>query len=171
MKKKDYTNSFILKSLGMPLITDFQSLSDNLAINKRTLYLMSMKSKMFYSNFAINKKDGSKRQIFKPKYSLKLVQKWILSEILEKVYLPECALAFKKGKGSSIRKNAEVHRYSTYIYQIDLKDFFTTIKIEKVFYIFRNLGYSKMVSNIFANLCTLNDYLPQGADSKPRDPV
>lgn len=164
---KDFTNNFIINSLKMPIVTDLHSLSDELALSTRLLYLMSMRSEEFYEEFYIDKKDGSKRKILSPKFSIKLVQKWILHEILEKVSVSEQAMAYVKGKGSSIKKNANYHRYNLYIYELDLKDFFTSIAKDKVFYVFKSIGYNNITSNIFANLCTYEDYLPQGGVCSP----
>lgn len=151
----------------MPIVTDIHSISDELALSTRLVFLMSKKSENFYNDFFIKKKDGTNRQILSPKFSMKMVQKWILSEILEKVSVSEQAMAYIKGQGSCIKKNANYHRYNLYIYEIDLKDFFTAIKRVRVFYVFKNIGYNKMVSNIFANLCTYKGYLPQGGVCSP----
>jgi len=167
MIQKDYTDSFILNALNLPTISDLDSLSDALAISKRLIFLLTKKTENYYKRFYIEKRDGTSREILSPTYSLKLIQRWILKEILEKVSVSEQAMAYKKGKNNGIKKNAMHHRYSLYILEMDIKDFFHSIKRERVFYLFKNLGYNNMVSNVLTNLCTYNGYLPQGGVCSP----
>lgn len=165
--KKNFTNSFILNALNLPIINDFEGLSNSVGISKTLLYLLSKKTFMFYNTFDINKRNGNKREINSPKYSLKLVQRWILVEILEKIKVSTESMAFRKGIGNGCKKNAEYHKYSLYLLQLDINDFFTSIKRERVFYLFKSLGYNSLVANILTNLCTYNGYLPQGGVTSP----
>ncbi|HFJ9403501.1 retron St85 family RNA-directed DNA polymerase [Bacillus sp. (in: firmicutes)] len=165
--KRHYTNSFILNALNLPNIRDLETFSNSIGISQRLIHLLANYTPAYYRNFSIPKKNGTKREINTPTYSLKLVQRWILKEILEKIDVSEEAMAFKKGLGNGIRKNAEIHKYSVYLLQLDIKDFFTSIKKEKVFYLFRDLGYNIVVSNILANLCTYKGFLPQGGVCSP----
>lgn len=164
---QDYTNSFIIHSLELPLITDMNTLSSTIGVSKKLLYLLTNKTSDYYTNFEIAKKDGSDRVIDSPKYSLKLIQKWILVEILEKIKVSDEAMAFKKGFGIGIKKNAEYHLYNSYLLQLDLTGFFGTIKRERVFYLFKSLGYNNIVANLLTNLCTYNGALPQGGVCSP----
>lgn len=165
--KNDFTNSFILNALEIPIISDLDSLSNTLGISKTLLYLLTKKTDDFYNTFYITKKNGTERVINSPKYSMKLVQRWILAEILEKIKVSDESLAFRKGIGNGSKKNAEFHKFSLYLLQLDIKDFFTSIKRDKVFYLFKSLGYNSLVSNILTNLCTYKDYLPQGGVTSP----
>jgi len=165
--KKYYTNTFILHALKLPIIQDLESFSNSIGVSKRLISLLSNFSHAYYTTFTIPKKNGLSREINTPTYSLKLIQRWILEEILEKVDVSEEAIGFKKGQGNSIKKNAEIHRYSVYLLQLDIKDFFTSIKKEKVFYLFKDLGYNTVVSNILASLCTYKGFLPQGGICSP----
>ena len=93
------TNSnLILNTLGVPIIYDLESLSERLSITKTFLYMLSRKQHLFYETAEIPKKDGSMRKIHAPVLSLKVVQKWILVEILEKVRVSPYAMAFVPGK-------------------------------------------------------------------------
>jgi RNA-directed DNA polymerase len=165
--KQDFTNSFILYSLDLPIIKDFESLSNSVGVSNTMLYLLSEQTENHYHSFHINKKNGTKREINSPKYSLKLVQRWILGEILEKIKVSNESMAFCKGIGNGSKKNAEQHKYSLYLLQLDLKDFFTSIKSGRVFYLFKSLGYNSLISNILTNLCTYKGYLPQGGVCSP----
>jgi retron-type reverse transcriptase len=50
---------------------------------------------------------------------------------------------------------------------IDLENFFSTIKANKVYTLFTKLGYNSLAATILTNLCTLNDELPQGGICSP----
>lgn len=165
--KKDYTNKFILNALNLPVVKDLNDISMILRLSTRLLYVLSKQTEDYYRDKTILKKNGSIRMIKIPNFSLKLIQKWILNNILEKVSVSCDSMAFRKGRQYGIKRNAEIHLHNVYVMVIDLEDFFTTIKKEKIFYIFRNLGYNNLVSNTFSNLCTYDKYLPQGAVTSP----
>ncbi len=167
LMKKNYTNSFLLNALHLPVINDFESLANNIGISQRLVYLLANDTKKYYKSFEIPKKNGNLREIKSPLYSLKLVQRWILKEIFEKINVSEEAMAFKKGPGSGIKKNAEYHKYSLFLLEIDLKDFFTTISIDQVYFLFKSFGYNSQVSYTLAKLCTYDGYLPQGGVCSP----
>jgi retron-type reverse transcriptase len=83
-----------------------------------------------YLEFKIKKKSGSERKIHAPVKGLKSIQK-ILSFILQSVFEPhEAAYGFVRDK--SIVDNARVHEGSKYVYNIDLKDFFSSISQARV---------------------------------------
>ncbi len=50
---------------------------------------------------------------------------------------------------------------------IDLKDFFPSIKFNRVRGFFKSVGYNNHISTILADLCTFNWQLPQGAPTSP----
>jgi RNA-directed DNA polymerase len=49
----------------------------------------------------------------------------------------------------------------------DIINFFPSIKLENIEKIFKDLGYSDLISNLLAKLCTRNKELPQGAPTSP----
>lgn len=160
------TNSFILSALNLPQIKDFESLANNIGISNKLLYQLTNNTPNFYSSFKIPKKDGSTRLIQSPNYPMKLVQRWILKEILQKIPVSNHSTAFQSGK-NGIKENAEFHRFSIYLLQMDLKDFFPSISSYKVYIIFRQLGYNSFISDMLTKLCTFNGALPQGGVCSP----
>lgn len=117
--------------------------------------------------YTIQKRDGNKREVFKPSYRLKKIQKWILKKILVNVDLPDCVHGFVKGK--SILTNAEVHVHSKpfWVHCIDIKDFFPSIEKTKVKEVFADLGYSDDVATFLSEICTINGKLVQGFPTSP----
>ncbi|MBK8626359.1 MAG: hypothetical protein IPN86_12595 [Saprospiraceae bacterium] len=82
-------------------------------------------SRTAYHKFTIGKKTGGVRVIHAPKNGLKEIQK-CLNIILQAVYTPhEAATGFVEGK--SIVDNASIHCKQNYVYNIDLKDFFSAV--------------------------------------------
>ena len=103
-------------------------------------YLFNLKQLNWYANsklegnryieFKIKKKSGTDRCIHAPIKGLKSLQK-VLAFILQCVYKPHnAATGFIKNK--SIVENAKLHINSRYVYNIDLKDFFSSIEQGRV---------------------------------------
>lgn len=105
-----------------------------------------------YHNFTIPKKTGGQRKISSPKPLLRKAQNWIKANILDKLHPEECVHGFIKGK--SIMSNATGHVASDLVINMDLKDFFPTIKFKRVKGMFRSFGYSEAVAIVLSLLCT-----------------
>ncbi|MEW9095387.1 MAG: reverse transcriptase family protein [Clostridiaceae bacterium] len=118
-----------------------------------------------YHTFEIDKKNGDKRFIIAPSKKLKYRQQWILKNILEKILIDDSAHGFKKNK--SIVTNAQQHINKKYIINIDIKDFFPSIGQEKVYEVFKSVGYTEEVARKLAHICCFGGVLPQGAPTSP----
>lgn len=167
IKGVKYKNLIILEALNLPKIFDIDSFGLSIGLSPTILYLLSKQTQRYYTSKEIPKKRGGTRQLDIPSFSLKLVQKWIKVNILDKISISDCSMGFRSGSGYGIRQNAELHRFNSYILKIDLQDFFHNIHREKVFYFYYSLGYNKLVSNILSNICTYKNVLPQGAVTSP----
>lgn len=127
-----------------------------------------------YVEFEIPKKSGGKRKITAPKYSLKAIQSAI-NVLLQSIFTPsDCATGFVVGK--SVKDNADIHVGQTFVYNIDLENFFpsiTKLMVRKA--LIRELGDkipSRDVINIISKICTVPDskgieVVPQGAPTSP----
>jgi len=119
----------------------------------------------YYRQYEIPKKNGGTRTILAPRTYLKAVQKFILRRILETQGLPNWVTGFVKGKG--IVQNASVHVGARYLLNVDVKDFFPSVRTKEVFKVFYRLGFSSDMSRVLSMLCTYNNSLPQGAPTSP----
>lgn len=155
----------VLLSNNVPVIYNPSHLSEILGYKKEYLKKAALHTSYFYRDFEITKKNGKKRPISEPLPSLKEIQIWILKNILEKVPVNSFAKAYKPK--TSLIENLKFHKNQSKVFTLDLENFFPSIKIELVEKIFLELGYSKMVSNLLAKLCTRDDALPQGAPTSP----
>lgn len=169
---KYYTNICVkyaqkLLDNNLPVIFDFEHLSLLLGINKKKLAaLVFGEEEIFYKKILIPKKRGGTRELLIPNNTLKYIQKWILNNILNSISVSSFAKGFEKNK--CILDNAIVHINQECIINMDIKDFFPSITIEKVFKIFYYYGYTKEVSFILSKLCTYRGILPQGSPASPK---
>lgn len=124
-----------------------------------------------YIEKRIPKNRSGFRVLMAPKPKLKAVQRWILTEILEKIEPHPAAHGFRKGR--SILTNAAMHVEKKVVVCCDLKDFFPTITWVRVRGMFEELGFNPEVALSLALLCTTRDpvkrrrCLPQGAPTSP----
>ena len=96
-------------------------------------------------------KDKTERTLNVPSLSLKVVQRWILKEILEKIYVSEQAMAFIPHK-NGLRENAERHKKNIFLLEMDITNFFGTITEQQVYRLFCNIGYNSKVAGVFSQL-------------------
>ncbi|MGG7145705.1 retron St85 family RNA-directed DNA polymerase [Clostridium butyricum] len=151
----------ILFDKDLPIIYDQYHLSLLVGYKYEYILAASNSSANFYRKFEIPKKNGDMRKISEPLPSLKEIQYWILNEILNKIKVSKYAKAYIKGR--SIKENARFHRNQKVVATLDIKDYFPSISVFKIIEVFEDIGYSKSVSVMLANLCCLNNSLPQGA--------
>jgi RNA-directed DNA polymerase len=107
--------------------------------------------------------DGTvkKRTFRNPSVLLKLVQKRIKLNIIDKVELPNNVHGGVK-KRSNIT-NAKAHQGNKYLFETDLQEFYPNINMEVVYQTFLELGYSTHFSHWLTKLTTKDNQLPQGS--------
>jgi len=79
-----------------------------------------------YKEYTIPKKTGGVRTIHHPARELKLVQGWLLQNVLGRLPVHGAATAYRKE--SSIRRNAERHVGNNYLLRVDFQDFFPSLR-------------------------------------------
>ncbi|RHP92286.1 RNA-directed DNA polymerase [Eisenbergiella sp. OF01-20] len=163
------TNISLLKLRSLPIFNDLSSMSRVTGFSEQLLYYYAISDDAKkYTIFEIPKKDScNTRKIYAPNYALKILQRWILENILYKIECSEYAFAFKRDMGSPLKKNALVHKEHVFLLEMDLENFFHSIKRQRIVYLFSNLGYNVPISNWLANICTYEDILPQGSVTAP----
>lgn len=70
-------------------------------------------------------------------------------------------------KGKNILSNALEHLNKKYIFKIDIKNFFHSIKKKALIPIFKKLGFEDEGAELFSNLCTYNGVLKEGFNTSP----
>lgn len=119
-----------------------------------------------YHRFEIRKKSGGTRYIDAPCEDLKIRQRWIKENIIDKIPVSMKAKGFRKKL--SIYDNAVLHINQELVVTIDIQDFFPSVRYKDVYRIFYYMGYNYQVSHLLTKMCT-NQYnvLPQGAPTSP----
>lgn len=163
IKQLEYAKRLFEQDL--PVIYNQEHLCRLVGYAKEYVYAVSNSPNCFYRTFSILKKNGKERVINEPLPSLKEIQDWILKEILVKISISPYAKAYVTGR--SIKDNARFHRRQNKVLTMDLKDFFPSITFGRILNVFKKVGYRESVAVMLANLCCLNNELPQGAPTSP----
>lgn len=124
-----------LLNLGLPVIFDKQHFA--LLVGRELseiTKMMAMIETNYYHEAKIVKKSGKMRTLNIPAVSLRLVQKWILDNILYKIRVSQYCNGFCKKK--SICTNAQNHLNQDCIVNMDMSDFFPSISQKQIFRIF-----------------------------------
>ncbi|WP_051002492.1 reverse transcriptase family protein [Sulfurovum sp. AR] len=93
------------------------------------------------------------------------MQDWIYHNILKKTQISHHAHGFAIKK--SIITNAKIHVGQKQLLKLDLKDFFPSIKLNRIIHVFSSLGYPNIIAYYLATICSYEDALPQGASTSP----
>lgn len=130
-----------------------------------------------YKQFHIKKKTGGTRQITAPRnQSFMLILRYV-NKIFKALYTPSAyAMGFTEGR--SVVTNANIHKGQNYVFNIDLKDFFPSIKQARVWKRLQlePLCLPQPAANLLAGLCSMKSVtdegkikyiLPQGAPTSP----
>jgi RNA-directed DNA polymerase len=96
---------------------------------------------------------------------LKVIQKRIQSNILQKLEIPEYAFGAIKGKDNI--SNAKKHQGKKYIFTTDLTNFFPSVNHKQVFEMYLLFDFSPTVARYLTKLTTYKGKLPQGAPTSP----
>ena len=92
------------------------------------------------------------RIISVPDDRLMALQRWINSEILQKLKPHSSSTAFSPG--SDIVKAARQHCQCRWLIKMDVVNFFESISEQQVFHVFSSVGYQPLVAFQLARLCT-----------------
>ncbi|MBO4531181.1 MAG: RNA-directed DNA polymerase [Paludibacteraceae bacterium] len=149
-------------------------ISENYFVTEKQLkYLSTPKVSNRYKTFKIKKKSGGTREINAPTNRLNNIL-YSLNLIFKSLYSPhEAVCGFTEGR--SIRDNALRHVGHHYVFNIDLKDFFTSIPQARIWARIQcaPFNFSPSVANVVAGLCCVyneelgKNVLPQGAPTSP----
>lgn len=119
----------------------------------------------YYRNFPIPRKSGGYRIISAPRTFLKTVQQFIARDILSSYRFGHHITGFVRHKG--IVDNGIAHKGAPFLLNVDLSDFFGSVKERHVRQVFERFGFSAEVARLLTGLCTFHDALPQGAPTSP----
>ncbi|PML79479.1 reverse transcriptase family protein [Enterovibrio norvegicus] len=128
------------------------------------VYALSKNQYKFYRTFQI--KHGKKlRTIHSPRVALKVVQKWLGYYLSSAISFDEHVCGFIKGR--SFVDAAKMHEGARWVYSVDIADFFPSVSSEQVTEALVSIGYLPESAELIANLCSLDEVLPQGSPASP----
>jgi retron-type reverse transcriptase len=154
----------LLKQNLIPVVHGSE-LANFLGISPKLVGHMAVASDEYYRSFKIKKKNGKFRELSAPRVFLKTVQRYILDCILSPLELHKAAVGFRRGV--SVGDGAARHVAHKFMWNIDIKDFFPSIKKSTVRELFENAGFPDQSAYFLAGLCCLHERLPQGAPTSP----
>lgn len=119
-----------------------------------------------YNEYCVKKANGGLRKICEPNRELKEEQARIL-EVLNQYPFPDCVHGFVPGR--DILSNASRHLAQRYVLNIDIKDFFGSVKLEGFDRIRLALERSglEVDEDHLKRCCFWRGCLPQGAPTSP----
>ena len=134
-----------------------------------------------YNYFEIEKKSGGTRKIAAPRNRSYMMLLRCVNIMLKSIYTPsDYAKGFTEGR--SVVTNANAHIGQNYIFNIDLKDFFSSIEQPRIWKRFqlKPFYFPVTIANVLAGLCSMREtyvddtgetsykyILPQGAPTSP----
>ncbi|HBP23251.1 MAG TPA: RNA-dependent DNA polymerase, partial [Planctomycetes bacterium] len=123
-----------LRDAGLPQLGDAASIAAAMGIRVGELRFLAFSRDVsrvsHYETFRVAKKSGGTRTIRAPRPRLKAAQRWILEHVLDRVPVHEAAHGFRRGR--SVRTNAEPHVNQAIVVNLDLADFFPTVRYPRV---------------------------------------
>jgi RNA-directed DNA polymerase len=145
-----------LTALGLPVLATPADIAAALGLSIPHLRWLAfhteVATRIHYVQFQVPKRSGGLRQLSAPHKKLATAQRWILTNILNKLPAEPAAHGFVAGR--SVVSNAAAHTNRAAVLNMDLTDFFPSIGFRRVRSVFMRLGYSPAAAAIFALLCT-----------------
>jgi DNA-binding XRE family transcriptional regulator len=114
----------------------FNEFAKEIGLNRQQLNnIINFSDKFYNSYYMEKKKKGETRPIDCPNAQLKTIQRWLLRNFFENIKVNFRANGFIKKRG--IKRNAQFHRDMKFILCMDIKNFFSSIKIKDIYRILR----------------------------------
>jgi len=88
-----------------------------------------------YKVYDIPKRSGGSRTIAQPSTELKVIQRYLVDNVFDKLAVSDRAMAYRKGV--SIRDNAKAHSLSPYILKLDFTAFFHSFRLADMDFVFK----------------------------------
>ncbi len=132
------------------------------------LFLEKKHSDLYYFRPGVLIKN-KRRDFYVAKKPLKSFLRKVDNKILNRIDLPDNFQGAIKGK--SLKTNAEKHLHTSDILKVDIKNFFPSIKPDRVLKAFLELKMSKDCAKLLSHMVTVGEpkpHLPQGFSTSPK---
>lgn len=165
-KARDWNVSTRIFSTPLPFDDEAITWCANfLIVEKDALITILRNSSNCYTHFKLSKRSGGYRTISAPNITLLNIQKTIYKRILLSFNVHPASMGFRQN--ISVAHNAKAHLGNKQILKVDIADFFGSIQKHRIIKTFEKIGYPTNISQVLAELCTLEGKLPQGAATSP----
>lgn len=108
---------------------------------------------------------GEFRVVYEVARDLRRIHTEILESLRAQVEVGDRAFGFVRGRSTLM--NAREHHGARMLLNVDIRDFFDSIREPQVVRAFRSLGTAEAASRLLATLCCLDGRVPQGAATSP----
>jgi RNA-directed DNA polymerase len=152
-------------ALGLPPAVSLRTLSTLFGVSAEFVGAISRAPSRYYRVFKI-KKGKKTRTIQAPKVALKLLQAWFAHHVAAAIQLPNCVYGFVPGR-SGVKEAAQHHCPASWVYSLDIRNFFPSITEEQVRVGLVKIGYANSTASFLSRLLTLDGVLPQGSPASP----
>lgn len=123
-----------------------------------------------YRWFVLTKRNGTARIIHEPRKRLKLLQRKALEDLQQRAGQPKhCVHGFVEGRSIVTNARRHLERKPHFVLNLDLEGFFPAINFFRVRGLLKKppFGFSHQVATVLAQMCVVNNELPQGAPTSP----
>ncbi|MDG9979477.1 retron St85 family RNA-directed DNA polymerase [Ectopseudomonas oleovorans] len=140
---------------------DISEISLAIGISPQLIGLLIHKPERHYRTFEIPKANGKVRSIQSPRTMMKLVQYFLLDYLLYNLPVHVSATAYSRG--CTVKANATPHVGKRYVANIDVENFFPSIKWPLVHRALAMGGLGDKTAYLIARITSYQGGLPQGA--------
>ena len=153
-----------LIQMGLPPAVSVRVLACMFGFSSKFVGALRRKPYRYYRTFVI-RKGKKRREIQAPKVALKVIQKWLGFHLAEKLRFDPAVYGFISGK--SAPQAAAVHCGATWVYSLDIANFFPTTSQQRVAAALAGIGYPTHAAELISTLCCYGGYLAQGSPASP----
>jgi RNA-directed DNA polymerase len=153
-----------LAALGLPPIASPSALATLLGVNQGIIWSFVHRTQKHYRTFSIPK-GRDRRQIDAPRVALKVVQKWLATQLGRKHEPQSHVYGFVPGK--SHLDAAMAHTSANWVLSLDIENFFPSTPQGLVEQSLINFGFGEIGAKLIASLTCLRGNLAQGAPTSP----
>jgi RNA-directed DNA polymerase len=147
-------------------------LEKSLPFSRKEIDLLVLSAPMRYKTYQIPKKTPGKfREVSQPSAEVKLLQRWLTSNVLVNLEIHDAAKAYRDGTG--LVKNVDPHKNNRYLLKLDFENFFPSISSGHFYEFMDGRGYDHDDLTVMSRIFFKNDRrsaslrLAIGAPSSP----
>lgn len=148
----------------LPPVVSSRCLSVLFGYSTKFVNALALRNYKYYREFTI-RKGNKRRKIQAPRVALKVIQKWFGHHLANTLPVEDYVYGFVSGR--SAVDAASRHCGASWVYSVDIENFFPSTEYDVVVESLKGLGYSEKGARLITYLCCYGSCLGQGAPSSP----